>query len=659
MRSRPLIDLVAVALVLVVLPGGTARAGEPKLLPRNSSGELFPPLPPETATPPPKPRAARVQAAAPAPVVAEPARTADAAVAPASNPPAELPAKPASHEPKAVDSVDGGPHIPTPAEVARATPEEAGRMHAAAIERLKALEKPAAPGKADSQPIREMLEDRKRWLEAWRDAAKEHYAVEHPNPNPDQQAAESRAELEKCKALLEQMATAPDEALPEVFRTLSDKTPEARLAEMKEAIESARDECKRNADRLEAVRAESNRAATGETAALRARRDQLHQDFSAIQARRGDREEAVASAASPEGRALAAERLANFEWEARTTAEKLDAQESRIALAARRLDLSSLFLQAAEARVRLGRKLLERMEWHYSTLAENQRKVLEQAVALEQSRAAMSADPILRHRSRKNAELLELEAQVVAYEKLMAAAGDHSLQDQSGRADHAETAFAELKKLVDDGNLSPLDALRLKNEYRRIGPERDRVAETELVRSAAELTEYETALSDAELDILNDARDDRYEADSLMEKVGPARRAEAQAMLDELEAKHSDLLSRRRNVLQLLAERAEATNAAVLRRIRVLDQQNAFIRTHIFWVRDAEPIGKATLIRARGETGRTLRALASLAVVAFDRSRWEPASPSFLVAAALALGLPLPIWLGRRWVDRRRIVTVS
>ena len=630
MRSRPWIGLGL--LVSCLLLSKTAFAQAPKLLPRDAAGELFPSLPPLPADPP-----------APAPVSAK-------ATLPSVEPapkPEVAPAPVTLTEPSA---------IPTPAEIGRATPEEAGRMFAAAEARLKALATTEAKDKAEFAAIREILEERKRWLLEWRTAAKEHHDVLHPEPSPERQATEACGEIEKCKALLDQAATDPDGPLPEVFRGATGKPPEDRLVAMKEAIDAARDDLKGRVAKLEPLRGEKNRTSSADAAALRARRDQLHQDFSTVTARRGDREEAVASATSPEARDLAAERLANFEWEARALAEKLDTQEARIDLAAKRVDLSGLLLQAGDARVRLSKKLLERMEWHYATLAEDQRKILEQAVALEQGRAAAADDPILRHRSRRNADLLKLESQVVSYEKALAATEGVSLQDQTEKADAAQVEFQELKKLVDDGNLSPLDALRLKNEYRRIGPERDRVTQNVLAASAAELGTYENALSEAEVDILNDSRDDRFEADSLLEKVGPARRAEALAMLDELEAKHSALLGRRRVVLQKLAVRAEATQTAIHRRIAILDEENAFIRTHIFWVRDAEPIGKATLIRAKGESVRVARALAGLAGQATDRKRWGEASASFPIAASLALILPLALWLVRRRIDRHRVL---
>jgi hypothetical protein len=688
MRSRPSIRLVLLVSTLVA-PGSIRAEEPPKLLPRDAAGELFPPLPPDAPKAKADPARNRGKESSPltvsfseaapaagagAPtksdatvmvpvVVAVPASSADPTGAAdvrkmdaAAKTDSAATAAKADTNPDASAKPADAVSIPTPAAIAKATTEEAGKMFAAVEARLKALDTPEAKAKAENKAIREILEERKHWLLEWRTAAKEHHEAEHPESSPERQAADCKAELEKCKTLLDQAAKDPDAPLPDLFRAASSGSIEARLAEIKEAIDAARKEVKDRTAELEALRAEASRAANGDNAALRARRDKLHQDLSTLTARRGEREEAVAKATSPEARDLAAERLANFEWEARAVAERLDAQEARIALAARKLDLSTLFLQASGTRVRLSKKILERMEWHYSTIAEAQRKALDRAVAQEQSRAALANDPVLRHRARKNADLLELESQVVAYEKASAATdGGLSLQEQKALADAAEEAFAKLKKMLEDDTLSPLEVLRLKNEYRRIGPERDRVTRTDLVASTAELTMYENALSDAEVDLVNDSRDDRFEADSLLEKIEPARRPEAIAMLDDLESKHRGLLNRRCNILQKLAVRAEETHTAVLRRIRLLDQQNAFIRTHIFWVRDAEPMGKSTLIRARGEAGRLIRALVGLAGHALDRKQWGETSIGFLAAATIAVFLPLPLWFGRRWLDRRRL----
>ncbi len=66
---------------------------------------------------------------------------------------------------------------------------------------------------------------------------------------------------------------------------------------------------------------------------------------------------------------------------------------------------------------------------------------------------------------------------------------------------------------------------------------------------------------------------------------------------------------RSRAVLEKLARRAEQTHTRVVRRLRTLDDQYGFIRTHIFWLRDQEPIGLSTLTQAhardvsRGKVG--------------------------------------------------------
>ena len=65
----------------------------------------------------------------------------------------------------------------------------------------------------------------------------------------------------------------------------------------------------------------------------------------------------------------------------------------------------------------------------------------------------------------------------------------------------------------------------------------------------------------------------------------------AQADFAELESKHRTLLVRQRAVLTKLVARASETLEQVTRRLRVLEEEYGFIRTHIFWVRDQEPIG--------------------------------------------------------------------
>ena len=191
------------------------------------------------------------------------------------------------------------------------------------------------------------------------------------------------------------------------------------------------------------------------------------------------------------------------------------------------------------------------MEARYAAVAERQRVVLKQAVAKEETRAAHLADPLERRRGPSGPRSFwNSNRRCSRTRRSYATNSGVSIQEQTSLKDKTVTDFEELKKLLDDGSVSPLDALRLKNDFRRIGPERAQVVRTDLAESEAELTRYENALTDAEIDLVNDSRDDRFDRESLLEQLPANRRAEANAMLEDLETRHRALLNRRRNVLQ-------------------------------------------------------------------------------------------------------------
>ena len=119
-------------------------------------------------------------------------------------------------------------------------------------------------------------------------------------------------------------------------------------------------------------------------------------------------------------------------------------------------------------------------------------------------------------------------------------------------------------------------------------------------------------------------------------------------MIDELEKKHKDLLAKRKDVLGKLLAQAEETHNQVTRRLRILDEQYTFIRTTIFWVRDSEPLGPATIVQARRETGRLLASMVRLAAEPFDRSQWSPVSAEFGFAIAGMIGFPWIIIQSRK-----------
>jgi hypothetical protein len=549
-----------------------------------------------------------------------------------------------------------GETAPTPvsAPIAPATPVEVNRELLATRARLDALTSAEEKEKPASKPLLELLQARVALLEDWKKANQVREDAEKPKRSPESEAAELKAELEKTRALLDQASKSPDSLLPEAFQIIEkDKSndarrPDARLGEMKEAIDSARLELKELSSQLETLRAEGSRTLAAEITALRTRRDKVFQGLAALNAQRGERQAALASVTPSEALVLAREKLVNLDWQARVESERIAAIEAQVALHTRRIDLVTLQLQAKGTRVHLARLLAERMEARYAALSERQRVVLKQAVAKEETRAAHLVDPLERRRAQRTAQLLELESQVLAYEKAYATNSGVSIQEQTSLKDKTVTDFEELKKLLDDGSVSPLDALRLKNDFRRIGPERAQIVRTDLAASEAELTTYENALTDAEIDLVNDSRDDRFDRESLLEQLPANRRAEASAMLEELEARYRGVLNRRRNVLQNLARRAEETHKCILKRIQTLDDQYAFIRTHIFWIRDAEPIGATTLVHARDDAIRTAKALVYLTMEAGDRSLWTRPAPDFILALIALIVTPIPLLLHQK-----------
>ena len=86
----------------------------------------------------------------------------------------------------------------------------------------------------------------------------------------------------------------------------------------------------------------------------------------------------------------------------------------------------------------------------------------------------------------------------------------------------------------------------------------------------------------------------------------------------------------------------------------MLEEEYGFIRTHIFWVRDQEPIGLATVPQAGHELKRLVKGLLKLAEEAGDRRSWGGhLSSEFLTAAVAAVILPLGLFRIRRMLRRR------
>ena len=519
------------------------------------------------------------------------------------------------------------------------TRAEVDALRAETVKRLGALPDPKAKeATAADKALREVLEDRRRLLDDWEKAAEARSSAENPKVTPEKQAADDKADLERARAMLDQAARNAEVLLPVSFRNLPAKVDEEARAEMKEAIAGAEAELAR----LESAKAGPARKDGGPAAALRAERDKTFQKVNSLKARTLER---ATAPADPNAKAsdLAAETQVNERWELKVETEHLRAEEALLDLENRRAAGGGLAAQVLEFRTKLAQQTLDGMKSRYRAIAAREEQDLHRAAAKEQRRASKVDDPLERYRARRSAELLELEARLVREQDLKATATPPTLEQQRGLAERATTEFNTIKQLLDDGRVSHLDAIRLNNDFRRVGAERARIVREDLAVTANRLTAAENALSSVELELIYDARDDRFELDTLLEHLPPTRQARARALFEEFEKRHVDLLNRRRDALEQLAARAEQTHDQVLRRLKILDDHFGFIRTNLFWVRDEEPLGPETVGLLRREGWQLAKAGLHLAQEVGQRSSWGRLSAEFLSAVLGLVVLPWPL----------------
>ncbi len=554
---------------------------------------------------------------------------------------------------------------PAPAAAAAAAP--AGASGSSSAPASAPPQASATPTRAESplaRQLREVFQERLRLLEEYDKAAAAFRKAAHPVPSPEQQAADKRGELMRIQALLAQALAHPEDVLPPSFRATE---PSARLVvsdEMKDALDAASGECKDARAKVETLQTEVSGWEVRQNA-RRAERDKLFQVVAALKARGTDRngpttlESAPAVAAAPtvkpsrESGRLARERQVNDNWKVRVGSMQLRAAEAEIALESKLAGVRELELQVVQAQVRLADRTLEVMQARYNTAAEQQEAALKQKAAAEESRSRIANDPLERFHAGRVALLLELEAQVVKLERALATNPSPSPEEQRGLADHAAADFARIKDLLDDGRVSRLDAIRLNNDFRRIGPERDRLVRKEVAIVETRLQYYEDMLTEVELELIRDSVHDRYEVELLREQLAPSRWAEGESVLDGLEQRHKALLIRRRAALEHLTEATGQTLEQVSRRLAILDEEYGFIRTHIFWVRDQEPIGLGTVSQGARESRHVFRSLWRLVHEASRVDQWGRRSPEFVSASIAALVLPFGLIRLRRALRTR------
>lgn len=522
--------------------------------------------------------------------------------------------------------------------------EEAAALRDDADERIEALESsetpPADPAaKQAAKALGEILTDRKRLLDDFDRVVREIEELSSPENNPDRLLAEAKAEAERLEI---RDAQPIDSLLPPVF-TQDGELDDAERERMKEAIEGVKADIREFQDRLDATSAEAAKDVRSSLATLRGDRDKIAQRIAALKAKT----EAAATAASPKtssDRKLADERATNLRVETTVETLRLQVVEMRLARAGKIAEAAELNRRNWIERVKFGRKMLERMQQRHQTLTEADERELKRKADVAEASAKLARDPVERFRAGRLAQLLELEARAVNMERELASSPSPSPEEQRGWANRAAKEFADIKELFNgESRLSRLDAIRLNVDYRRIGPERDRIRREELAQVEKQLGDHADTLAAVELELIEDSVADQVELDNLLDRIPFERHDEAQRVAEELETRHRELLTRQRDALKKLCDRDVETLDQIQRRLNILNDQYSYIRTQIFWIRDQEPIGATTFHRGAIEFRRFIKTSIGLARETANVPSWKPLSPEFIALAFLCLVFPLGV----------------
>lgn len=536
--------------------------------------------------------------------------------------------------------------------------EEAAALRAEADERIKALEAPEnAPAdpsaKQAAKALGEVLADRTRLLGDFDKVAKEMEDLSSLENNPDRILSEAKAEADRLEA---RDAQPIDALLPAVF-TQDDGLDDAEREQMKEAIEGVRNEIRDFQEKLDATSADAAKDSKASLSALRGDRDKIAQRIAALKAK-ADAAATAPAPKTPADRKLADDRAVNLRVETTVETLRLQIVEMKLARAGKLAEAAELNRRNWIAHVRFSHKLLERMQMRHRALTEADERELKRKAGAEEANAKRARDPVERYRAGRQAELLDLEARAVNMERELASSPSPSLEQQRGLANRAAKEFADVKELLGgEARLSRLDAIRLNVDYRRIGPERDRIRREELARVEKQFSDHAGVLAAVELELIEDSMVDQVGLDNLLDKLPPERHDEAQRVVEELETRHRDLLTRQRDALQKLCDRGVETLDQIQRRLGILDDQYSYIRTQIFWIRDQEPLGATTLQRGANEFRRFVRASIGLARETANVASWKSLSPEFYALAFLCLVFPLGV-LRVRGVVKRELARV-
>lgn len=534
---------------------------------------------------------------------------------------------------------------------------EAAKVKLSAIERLRSLSEPPEKGKerdkagqARVAALREVFKTRERLVLDWERTVKARQAVLNPEPTPEGEAAELKTALERLKVGLARAKSDTTSLLPEAFRNPAAQPAEAIL---KDAVDDAQDEVEKITKELAILAVSPGRKTSTPLAAAKAERDETRKRIAALGPRAVDAEAALGAAATGDDREVARERMVNLDWDAKVESERLKEVEARIDLETRRAAVAELKAEVLHAKLDLAKTAADMLKAKDAERLVRKNAELDRAEAYEKARAEQARDPLERYRSRRNQELHAQQKLLNSREQEEKETPVVSLAGQTEKAKKAAEDFEKLKKLVQAGRSSALVAQRLNNSFRRLAGERASISRHELAKVNALLARYENELTAVELDLINDERGDREMRENLLAVLPQPRRAEALVLFTKTEQAERRVLEQRQTILTALEERTEKTRQEVLRRLRILAEQQAFVRTHLFWVRDAQPIGPATADRMRRE-GRDLgRTLLGIAAEPWSRSNWGRVSLEFVIAMLALITLPFGLHRARKALRAR------
>lgn len=513
-----------------------------------------------------------------------------------------------------------------------------------AIDRLRqAAAKQAGDPKADvsgmTSKFIDVLQKRVDLIDKWRKQRDARLAALHPQVDPRAQAEEQKKELARLETKLKRADSDATTLLPDVFLVTSGTIDDVVLEKMKEALDSARNDLNERKTADKSLDDDFDKTKKN-VEALKADRIKAQRTLESLEAEMGDKQAAVAAAARADDVALAKQELINYQWELRIARERPAAIDARIALGTELGRAFEVQAKVLDVQIELATKTVEQMNKRYNALLDRRRVDLRAAAVRAERNAEKSKDPIERHRAKRSVELFELEQQILIDEQRAATNVYLSPQELTVLADRAQADLEHLKKLANEVDRDAHVAARLNHEFRRMGSNRDTSVRDDLARASFQLNYLENELTEVERTLMDDAREDRFELEALLSAIPESRRKAARQVVDSIEAERRGLLDRRRRVLEHMVERAEKAHKQILRRLRAIDEKYAFLQSRVFWIRDAEPLGAASIEPLRREIVRTGGAIDGIFDDVVDRSMWRTTSSEFVVAAALAIVVP-------------------